>query len=98
MNNATATTGKVIVRSDKAGVFYGEIAARRGGEADMVNVRRVHYWEGAASLSQMSQDGVGLGSRLTLVVPSMTILGVIEIIPCAPKAVANLDAHPVWKM
>ena len=35
---------KVIVRSDRAGVFFGEIKERNGGEATMVNVRRLWYW------------------------------------------------------
>ena len=47
-----------IVRADRAGVFYGEIAERRGSEVDMVNFRRLWYWDGAASLSQMALEGV----------------------------------------
>ena len=38
---------KVIIRADRAGVFYGEIAERRGSEVDMINVRRLWYWDGA---------------------------------------------------
>lgn len=96
MSNAT-TTDKFIIRADRAGVFYGEIAERRGSEVDLTNVRRVHYWADAASLSQVAMEGVGRSSRLTVVVPSMTVLGVIEVIPCSAEAVANMDAHPAWR-
>lgn len=88
---------KYIIRADRAGVFYGEIAERRGSEVDLVNVRRVHYWTGAASLSQMAMEGVKGGSRLTVVVPSMTVLGVIEVIPVSPEAEKNLSGFAVWK-
>ena len=91
------TPEKFIIRCDRAGVFYGEIASRSGDEAALENVRRVHYWQKAASLSQVAMEGVGPGSRLTVAVPSMTVLGVIEVIPCSPEATANLDAVPVWR-
>ena len=92
------TTQKYIVRCDRAGVFYAEVKSRTGDEAVLVNARRVHYWEGAASLSQMAMEGLRPGSRLTMVVPEMTVLGVIEVIPCSPEATANMDAHPVWRV
>lgn len=98
MKTATATSERFIVRADRAGVFYGEIADRRGDEVDMVNARRIHRWEGAASLSQVAMCGVGPKSLLTMPVPRITILGVIEVIPCSPEAIQNLDAHPVWKV
>ena len=92
------TTQKYIVRCDRAGVFYAEIKERTGDEAVLTNARRVHYWEKAASLSQMAMEGVGAGSRLAMTVPEMTVLGVIEVIPCSPEATANMDAHPVWRV
>ena len=92
------TAEKFIVRCHGAGVFYGEIVSREGAEATLRNVRRVHYWQGAASLSQVALEGVKAGSRLTVVVPEMTVLGVIEIIPCSLEATANMDAHPVWRV
>lgn len=94
----TTTTQQFIVRSDRAGVFFGEIESREGSEVTMKNARRVHYWQGAASLSQMAVDGIGSGSRVTMPVDSITILGVIEIIPCTEKAAKNLSEYPVWKV
>jgi len=88
---------KYIIRADRAGVFYGEIAERRGSEIDLVNVRRIYSWCGACTLSQIATEGVGRGSKLTVVVPSMTVLGVIEVIPVSDVAMANLDGVAVWK-
>jgi hypothetical protein len=90
-------TQKYIIRCDRAGVFYGEIVERRGSEIDLKNARRIHYWSGAASLSQIAIDGVGHGSRLTMPV-DLTVLGVIEVIPVHPDAQAKLDKWPVWKL
>ena len=88
-----------IVRADRAGVFAGNIKARDGDEVTMTNVRRIWYWDGAAILSQMAVDGVSKpqSCRFTVEVPEMTILGVIEIIPCSKKAKRNIKGVPEWR-
>lgn len=90
---------KFIVRSDKAGVFYGEIKERNGDEVTMTNVRRIWYWSGAASLSQLAVDGVSRPKdcRFTVYVKEMIILGVIEIIPCTEKAIKSIEGVEEWK-
>lgn len=47
---------KYIIRADRAGVFFGEIESRTGGEVTMRNVRRIWRWEGANTLSQLAVD------------------------------------------
>ena len=90
---------KVIVRADRAGVFYGEIKERNGSEVVMTNVRRLWYWDGAASLSQLAVNGTTAANncKFTVYVPEMTILGVIEIIPCTEKAVASIEGVASWR-
>ena len=92
-------TNKVIVRADRAGVFFGEIKERNGSEVVMTNVRRLWYWDGAASLSQLATEGVSKPQycKFTVVVTKMTILGVIEIIPCTEQAVKSINSVPVWR-
>ena len=89
----------VIVRADRAGVFFGDIKERNGSEVVMTNVRRLWFWSGAASLSQLAIDGVANKSncKFTVTVPEMTILGVIEIVPCSEKAIENINSVPEWK-
>lgn len=91
---------KVIVRCNRAGVFFGTLKEYDSTtrEAVLGDVRRVHCWEGAASLSQMAMEGVSGSSRLTMVVPEMAVMEVIEIIPCADKAVECLENFEVWKI
>jgi hypothetical protein len=90
---------KVIIRADRAGVFFGEIKERSGSEVVMTNVRRLWYWDGAASLSQLAVNGTVRPDecKFTVVVPEMTILGVIEIIPCTEKAIASIEGVREWK-
>lgn len=91
---------KFIVRSDKAGVFFGEIKERNGDEVTMTNVRRIWYWSGAASLSQLAVDGVSKPEdcKFTVYVKEMIILGAIEIIPCTEKAIKSIEGVEVWKV
>lgn len=86
-----------VVRADRAGVFFGEIKSKTENSVEMTNVRKIHYWQGASAVEQISQDGVGGGSRLTVVVPSMEIADPIQIIPCSEKAHENLTNYQVWK-
>jgi hypothetical protein len=91
---------KYIVRSNNAGVFFGEIKERIGEEITMGNVRRLWYWSGAASLSQLAMEGVNRKEdcKFTMYVPEITIFGVIEIIPCTEKAIANIKEVKEWKV
>ena len=88
-----------IIRADRAGVFFGHIKERTGDEVVMTDVRRIWYWNGAASISQLAMEGVKHPelSKFTVTVPEMTILGVIEIIPCTDKAVRNIKAVEEWR-
>ena len=88
-----------IIRADRAGVFAGNIKERNGSEVTMTNVRRIWYWDGAASLSQLAVDGTSNAKecKFTVTVPEMTVLGVIEIIPCTEKAETSIKGVAEWK-
>lgn len=88
-----------IIRSDRAGVFAGVLKERSGSEVIMTDVRRIWYWQGAASLSQLAVDGVSdpRRSKFSIPVPEMTVLGIIEVIPCSEKAEASIKGVPLWK-
>lgn len=91
---------KYIVRTDRAGVFFCEIESRNGSEAQLRNARRLWYWNGAASLSQLATEGVNRPNdcKFTVTVESCTVLGVIEIIPCTDKAVKSIENVKVWRV
>ena len=93
-------TQKYIVRTDRAGVFFCEIESRNGSEAQLRNARRLWYWNGAASLSQLATEGVSKPNdcKFTVTVNSCTVLGVIEIISCTDKAVKSIENVKVWRV
>lgn len=91
----------VIVRCRSAGVFFGELSShdKATGTAIMSNARRVWYWSGAASLSQLAVDGTSKPGecKLPVAVPIITVAGVIEVIPCTSTAVKSLTGIKIWK-
>jgi len=90
---------KVIIRADRAGVFFGTLKEKNGSEVTLTDCRRLWYWHGAASISQLAVEGTKRPSdcKFTLTVPIITILGVIEIIPCSEQAIKSIESVEVWK-
>lgn len=90
----------VIVRGNRSGVFAGELASQNGQEVVLNNCRRLWYWDGAASISQIAMEGVTnpINCKFTMTVDEIAILDAIEIIPATAEAEANIKAVPVWKM
>lgn len=89
---------KVIIRADRAGVFYGTIVRKDGNEVELKDCRRIWYWNGAASISELAKSGVNrTGNKFSVTVDSITVLGVIEIIPCTEKAVKCIEAVSEWR-
>lgn len=88
----------VIIRGNRSGVFFGNLVERNGSEVKLENCRRLWYWDGAASISQLAVNGTTspYECKFTIVVPEIEILDVIEIIPCSNKAVKSIKSVPVW--
>lgn len=90
---------KVIVRGDRSGVFFGTLKEKDGQEVVLVECRRLWYWDGAASISQLAVDGTTNPSecKFTVVVDEIAILDAIEIIPCTENAIESIENVRVWK-
>jgi len=88
----------VVVRTFSAGVHIGYLKSKDGQSVALVNSRRLHYWEGAASLSQVAMDGVSGATRLAMTLPEIMLEEVIEVIPCSLKAQECLEGFQVWKI
>ena len=91
---------KVIIRGDRSGVEFGTLVTQEGREVTLKNARRIWYWDGAASLSQLAKDGTSKPSncKFTVFVDSITILDAIEIIPCTNKAIISIEEVREWKL
>ena len=91
---------KVIIRGDKSGVFFGTLVAKEGTEVKLEKCRRLWYWEGAASISQIAMEGVKYPEdcKFTVAANEIIITDVIEIIPCTEEAIKILESVKVWKI
>lgn len=89
----------VIIRSDRAGVFFGQLVSKDKQEVEMKNVRKLHYWDGAAAIEEIAMIGTKKpdSCRFTVTVPSMVINGVIQCIPCEKKAIDVIKSIKEWK-
>ena len=88
-----------LVRTYSAGVFAGYLESLEGKRAAVRKARRIWYWEGAASLSQLALDGTSnpKGCKFPEEVDRVTLTEVIEIIPTTEKAKKSIEDVPVWK-
>lgn len=95
------TGKKVIVRCINAGVFFGKLKEydHATREATLADVRRLWYWDGAASLSEMAVSGVACPQKckFTVSVPEMIVMEVIELIPATDIAIQSIESVWVWK-
>ena len=87
-----------IVRTYSAGVFAGYVESRNGQEVIMRNARRLWYWDGAASLSQLAMEGTKKpkNCKFPCVVDKIELLQVIEILDVTDLAKKSIEDVPVW--
>jgi len=95
------TNNYSIIRTQNAGVHAGNVIKTDlvNGVVVLANARRLWYWDGAASLSQLAKDGVSKpqNCKFTVAVAEITLLQVIEIIPCTQTAMKNIAQVKEWK-
>lgn len=87
------------MRGDRSGVFFGTLAEKDGQEVRLEKCRRLWYWDGAASISQLAVDGVSAPNncKFTVTVDEIEILDAIEIVPCTDKAIESIEGVREWK-
>ena len=88
-----------MVRTYSAGVFAGYVQKPYDKQMTVKKARRIWYWDGAASLSQLAVDGTckPQNCKFPCEVSEVTLTEVIEIIPCTAKAQKSIQDVPVWK-
>ena len=88
-----------IVRTNRAGVFFGKIKEANAEEVTMTEVRKLWHWDGACAVEQIALEGVKKpqNCQFTVVVPEMTVMEPIQIIPCTDEATEILSKVAIWK-
>ena len=88
----------VVVRTYSAGVHAGHLKSRDGKEVTLTNVRRLWYWKGAATLSQVAGAGISNidACKFPAAIPEITLTEAIEVIPCTDKAKTIIESAKEW--
>ncbi len=89
----------VIVRTYSAGVFAGYLEKRNGQEGTIRKARRIWYWAGAASLSQLAIDGTSdpKNCKFPAEVDRIDLTQIIEVLFCTAKAQKSIFEVKIWK-
>jgi len=90
----------VIARTCSAGVFAGTLESRKGKEIVLSNARRLWYWTGAASLSQLAQSGSSnpKACKFPEPVTKVILTEVIEILSVSELGKESITKEvPIWK-
>jgi hypothetical protein len=83
----------VIIRTYSAGVHAGYLSERKGKEVELINSRRLWYWDGAFTLSKLAVDGTAKPEecKFSCVVPKIKLTEAIEVIFCTKKAIESIQ-------
>ena len=90
----------VICRTYSAGVFAGTLQEKKGKEVLLKNARRLWYWKGAASLSQLAEEGTKKPEECKFPCEVKTVLltEVIEILSVSEKAQKSIAGVEIWEL
>jgi len=89
----------VIVRTYSAGVFAGYLEKREGKEVVLLKVRRIWFWAGAASLSQLAMEGTKKPNecKFPCEVDKIELTEAIEILYVTKKAELSIKSVKIWE-
>lgn len=90
----------VIVRTQSAGVHAGYLKSRTGQEVELLHARRLWYWDGAASLSQLAENGTTkpASCKFPCEVSRIELMQAIEVIQTTKKAQESIKNVKIWEM
>lgn len=88
----------VVVRTYSAGVHAGYLKSKDGKHVVLENTRRLWYWKGAASLSQVAGTGITSpeSCKFPAAIAEIELTEAIEIIPCTDKAKCIIEGVKEW--
>lgn len=87
-----------IVRGKDSGVFFGKLESFKDNRVMLTDCRRIWYWSGAASLSELASEGPSkpLECKFPAPIDFQFVLDAIEVIPCTERAIDKIKGVPTW--
>lgn len=93
----------VIARGYKSGVHAGYLAGETNGRITLIDSRRIWYWSGAASLSEIAVYGCNPDKsddcKFAAKVARLELLSsdISELIHCQPAGQKMIENQPEWR-
>jgi hypothetical protein len=90
----------VLIRSRDSGVHAGYLKERNSETSvTLVDSRRLWQWYGAATLSQVAQEGVKEPDKckFPMAVAEIEVIGICEVTPCTDIARNSIEGVKIWK-
>ena len=89
----------VIVRSRDAGCHAGYLKKENETSVELVNSRRMWFWSGALTLSELAMNGVENPDKCKFgcVLPNIKIYNQCEVIPTSNKGYKSIQEVKEWK-
>ena len=89
---------KIIARIDRAGVFHGTLDYIDGEIIRLKDARRIYYWNGALSVTDIAAKGI-TGGKVTIPVTTVEFMSdkVVELNECSEEASKSIEAIKPWK-
>ena len=96
--NTELLNKKVIARIERAGVFHGTLDYFDSEILRLKDARRIYYWEGALSVTDMAANGL-TGGKISAPVTKVEFLAdkVVELNECSNKSSKTIETIKVWK-
>ncbi len=91
---------KVIIRSDRAGVFFGTLdKVIDNTNVILSNARKLYYWNGACAVEEIAVNGVTNpeNCKFTVTVDIIGITGCIQILSCSEDSIKSINSVKEWK-
>jgi hypothetical protein len=98
MKKKTVKQPYVIARGTQSGVHAGYLVSRKGAEVTLREARRIWYWEGAATLSELAELGTSAPSKCKFPVTVAHIIktDVCEVLTVTEHARLSIASVPEW--
>lgn len=96
--NTLLLNKRVIARIDRAGVFHGTLDYIDNEIIRLKDTRRIYYWNGALSVTDMAAKGL-TGGKISIPVTTVEFMSdkIVEINECSDEATKSIEAIKPWK-
>ena len=96
--NTSLLNKRVIARIERAGVFHGTLDYIDNEIVRLKDARRIYYWNGALSVTDIAAKGI-TGGKVTFPVTTVEFMSdkIVELNECSVEATKSIEAIKPWK-